>query len=66
MSSAGQGHRQLGTGTAYDFGIDWSPDDQWMVARDMASGHLEVIRVATGERIPLPYSLGMHDPAWKP
>lgn len=66
MSSAGQGHRQVGSGTAYDFGIDWSPDDQWIVARDAESQRLEIIRVATGQRIPLTYSEGMYDPAWKP
>jgi hypothetical protein len=65
MSSAGQGHRQAGAGVMYGFGIDWSPDDQWIVARDVQLQRLEIIRVATGERIPLPYSQGMYDPAWK-
>jgi hypothetical protein len=66
MSSTGAGRRQLGTGTSYDFGIDWSPNDQWLVARDLPSGYLEIIRVATGERIPLPFTTHMWDPAWKP
>lgn len=66
MSSAGGGRRQLGTGTAYDFGMDWSPNDQWIVARDLPSGYLEIIRVATGERIPLPFTTEMWNPAWKP
>ena len=48
MSSTGEGRRRLGTGTQYDFGIDWSPDDQWILARDLVSQRLEVIRVATG------------------
>lgn len=66
MSSTGAGHRRVGSGTSYAFGIDWSPDDQWIVARDASAGRLEIIRVATGERIPLGYSSGMYDPAWKP
>lgn len=66
MSSAGEGHRQVGSGASYAFGIDWSPDDQWIVARDGESGRLEIIRVATGQRIPLPYTDGLYDPAWKP
>ncbi|HEX6373465.1 MAG TPA: hypothetical protein VF006_31360 [Longimicrobium sp.] len=66
MSSAGQGHRAVSGGTSYDFGFDWSPNDQWIVARDLVDQRLEVVRVATGERIPLPYTTGMYDPAWKP
>lgn len=66
MSSAGQGRRQLGTGTMYHFGFDWSPNDEWIVARDVESQRLEVIRVATGQRIPLPYSRDLYEPAWKP
>lgn len=66
MSSAGGFPRMLGTGTQYDFGIDWSPDDQWIVARDMVSLQLEVIRVSTGQRIPLPFTIRMWNPAWRP
>lgn len=66
MSSAGGFPRMLGTGTQYDFGIDWSPDDQWIVARDLVAQQLEVVHVSTGQRIPLPYTIGMWTPAWRP
>lgn len=66
MSSAGGFPRMLGTGTQYDSGIDWSPDNQWIAARDLVSQRLEVIHVATGQRISLPYTTGMWTPAWRP
>jgi hypothetical protein len=66
MSSAGAGHRQVGTGS-YDFGIDWSPDDRWIVGRDARTARLEIVEVATGMRLPLgSYTLGLFEPAWKP
>lgn len=65
MSSAGSGDRQVGTGS-YAFGIDWSPDDRWIAGYDVASRRLEVVQVATGLRIPLPYSEGLTEPAWRP
>lgn len=66
MSSDGAGHRQVGTGRMYDFGYDWSPDDRWIVAHDLEARRLEIIHVATGQRIPLPYSAGLSDAVWKP
>jgi hypothetical protein len=66
MSSAGLGHRQVGDGTRYSGPLDWSPDDRFIVAHDTEGGRLEIIRVATGERIPLPFARGMYSPSWKP
>jgi Tol biopolymer transport system component len=66
MASDGSGRRQVGTGQTYDFGFDWSPDDRWIVAHDLEAARLEIIHVATGQRIPLPYSEGLSNPAWKP
>lgn len=66
VSSAGQGKRQVGDGTRYSGSLDWSPDDEWIVAHDTEAGRLEIIRVATGERIPLPYARGMDSPSWRP
>ncbi|CAA9340332.1 MAG: hypothetical protein AVDCRST_MAG89-2585 [uncultured Gemmatimonadetes bacterium] len=65
MSSAGVGDRQVGSGS-YAFGIDWSPDDRWIAGYDVASRRLEVVQVATGLRIPLPYSEALSEPAWRP
>ena len=65
MSSAGLGRRQIGSGETYDFGFDWSPDDRWIVATDLRSQRLEIIEVRTGLRLPLTYSAGYINPAWK-
>jgi hypothetical protein len=66
MAPDGSGRRRVGTGRTYDFGFDWSPDDEWIVAHDVEFQRLEIIHVATGRRIPLPYSAGLSDPAWRP
>jgi hypothetical protein len=67
MASDGSGQRYVGSPLAhYDFGIDWSPDDKWIVAREAFASHLELIEVATGRVIPLPYSTALSTPAWKP
>ncbi|WP_420127054.1 TolB family protein [Longimicrobium sp.] len=66
MASDGTGARPVGDGESYGFGFDWSPDDRWIVAHDMETERLEIIHVATGQRVPLPYSAGLFNPAWKP
>jgi hypothetical protein len=67
MASDGSGQRYVGSPLAhYDFGIDWSPDDKWIVAREVFAQRLELIEVATGRVIPLPYSSSLSTPAWKP
>jgi len=67
MSSTATGVRTVGSPLAhYDFGIDWSPDDRWIVAREVYAGRLELIEVATGRVIPLPYSSSLYSPAWRP
>jgi hypothetical protein len=66
VSSAGEGKRQVGDGTSYHGSLDWSPDDEWIVAHDYLARRLEIIRVATGERIPLPYARDMDSPSWRP
>src|SRR5205823_4839355 len=52
----GTGDRPLVTTEAYAPGIDWSPDGKYLVAETANYGVLELIEVATGTRIPLPYS----------
>ncbi|HKP76097.1 MAG TPA: hypothetical protein VJT67_11185 [Longimicrobiaceae bacterium] len=67
MASNGTGQRYVGTASSYyDFGIDWSPDDKFIVAREVFRGRLELIEVATGRIIPLPYSSALSSPAWHP
>jgi len=65
MSSSGGGRRVVSPG-AYNFGFDWSPDDRWIAAGDAEANRLEIINVASGLRVPLPYTWGMYDPAWRP
>lgn len=50
----------------YHFGIEWSPDDKWIVARAADTGFLELIEVATGRTLPLGYTYGLYDAAWRP
>lgn len=45
--------------------LDWSPDGAWLVVRRPFSG-IEVIHVASGLTIPLPGTLNLHSPAWRP
>jgi Tol biopolymer transport system component len=63
----GTGARQLTPpGRLYDrfAGHSWSPDGQWIVVRGQS--RLELVRVATGEIMLLPYSAGMWQPAFRP
>jgi TolB protein len=54
------------TGRRYDFGFNWSPDGEWLVARSNSTGSLDLINVKTGTTLPLPFSTGLSNPAWKP
>jgi hypothetical protein len=65
MAANGSGIRQVTAGE-FEFGLDWSPDDQWIVGRNAASGRIEVVVVATGARIPLPFTSSLRDPTWRP
>ncbi|HVH69237.1 MAG TPA: hypothetical protein VM716_15315 [Gemmatimonadales bacterium] len=58
--------RQLVIEEAYAPGVDWTPDGKYLVAKTANYGLLELINVATGTRIPLPYSGLLQTPAWRP
>jgi Tol biopolymer transport system component len=58
----GSGNRAV-NGKSYGGPIAWSPDGQWILAG--VSGPLELVHVATGTTIPLPYSISMAAPSWK-
>jgi hypothetical protein len=60
------GSRRVLSPTRYGFGIDWSPDDRWIVGRNAVIGRLELIEVATGLQLPLPFTNGLSDPTWRP
>ncbi len=67
MNPDGTGARVVGaTSGGYAVGIDWSPDGQWIIARNSARDRLELINAASGEAIPLPFSRGYQGPSWKP
>ncbi|HEX8431566.1 MAG TPA: hypothetical protein VF625_09770, partial [Longimicrobium sp.] len=61
----GTGLRAVGTGHPNGAGPDWSPDGEWLIA-GAEGGRLELIRVATGETLPLAWSQRFSAPAWKP
>lgn len=44
-------------------GLDWSPDGQWIVAREDST--LDVIQVATGLTLPLGYGAGYYFASWR-
>jgi Tol biopolymer transport system component len=62
----GSGVRVLTPDHKYDrfAGYGWTPDGQWLVARGKAG--LELVRVSTGEIIPLPNTGAMSQPAFRP
>jgi Tol biopolymer transport system component len=62
----GSGDRLVSTvGVGYaDAGLDWSPDGAWLVAR--SADALDLIEVATGQTLPLPWSAPYAWPAWRP
>ena len=53
-------------GRSYARGLDWSPDGQWLVVRSAEKPMVVLIRVETGETLPLPFSTLINEPAWRP
>jgi dipeptidyl aminopeptidase/acylaminoacyl peptidase len=53
-------------GRKYMAGLDWSPDGRWLVVRSGEFPRVELIRVDTGETLPLPFSALVEEPAWRP
>jgi hypothetical protein len=52
-------------GHRYEPWASWSPDGRWLVAEHHGP-YLEVIEVATGLRLPLPFTGFLKMPAWRP
>lgn len=46
--------------------VDWSPDGKWLMARSSTDGRVELVEVATGMAVPLPFSITLLEPAWRP
>jgi hypothetical protein len=68
MNPDGTAVRTLSTGQSYAFGIDWSPDGKWIVARNLNldRGELDLVSTQTADVLPLRFSAGMRGPSWKP
>ncbi len=67
INSDGSGQRALGSaGSQYYFDIDWSPDGQWIVGRELATAKIDVINVATNRVMPLAFTGFVGSPAWQP
>ena len=63
INSDGSGQRTIAPGP-YGPQFDWSPDGQWIIARNTATTRLEVINVATQLVIPLGYTGTVGSPTW--
>jgi len=67
MQPNGRDQRQLSArGMRYERGLAWSPDGQWLVARNTKTQRLDLIEASTGQTLPLGYSERMTFPAWRP
>jgi Tol biopolymer transport system component len=66
MNADGSNARELTPGYVADrvAGYSWSPDGDWIVVR--GTSRLALVRVSTGEIVPLPYSAAMFQPAFRP
>lgn len=63
----GSGRRIVSTGgQRYESPLDWSPDGRWIVARTFGGAMLHLIEVETSMTLPLPFSAGLNNPAWRP
>jgi hypothetical protein len=64
VNADGTGQRVLNSAT-YGQDFDWSPDGQYIVALNGLTGQFDLITVATGVALPLPYTGGFSSPSWK-
>jgi glutamine amidotransferase-like uncharacterized protein len=70
MNGDGSNLRML-AGGLFTGTIAWSPDGEWIAASKLGGdflfiAKLELIRVSTGERLPIPGTFGYTEPAWRP
>ena len=67
MNPDGTGVRQVSQGDAsYGFGIDWSPDGRWIVAKNGRNNMIELVDATNGVTLPLGFTNGMNGPSWRP
>jgi Tol biopolymer transport system component len=65
VNADGTGNRVLTT-TPYSASFDWSPDGQWIAALNESSLRIDVINVASGQTMTLPFAILFLSPAWAP
>jgi WD40-like Beta Propeller Repeat len=65
VNADGTGQRLLST-AIYQQDFDWSPDGQYIIAQNVNTGQFDLIIVATGVTLPLPYTVGFYSPTWNP
>jgi Tol biopolymer transport system component len=66
--SMGQPRTLSAPGQTYDYGLDFSPNGAYVVARSTTSGMIEILDATTGETVPLPFTKGLdlRTPTWRP
>jgi hypothetical protein len=66
INADGSGQRSypMPANDAYTMQFDWSPDGQWLIARDGQSAKLTLINVASGLRLPLGYTGSVGGATW--
>lgn len=50
----------------YNYGIDWSPDGDWIAARSSTGRVIDLIHVESGLTLPLPFTGSFEQPTWRP
>ena len=63
MRADGSSERDLARDHLFIGRADWSPDGEWLVARQ--SNYLSIVHFETGVVLPLPWSGRLSSPAWK-
>lgn len=61
----GTGRRTLSPAGRVYVHFTWSPDGKWLLAKPADRTGFELIEVATGQVIPLPFT-GLESPVWRP
>lgn len=59
-------HQVSASGRRYSFGINWSPDGEWIAASAADSDRIELINTADGQTVPVEATGGFMCPAWEP
>jgi Tol biopolymer transport system component len=65
MQSDGSNVHSLGPNGAYQWGIDWSPDGQWLLAVNAITGTVDVVNATSGLTLPLGFTKGAVSSSWR-